>query len=84
MQQLIRQYSCVVIDVRSRQEFREGHFDGAINIPLDEIERSICNIVKDKNINIIVYCSYGGRSKKSQMILNSLGYNNVYNLEHGI
>ena len=73
----------IVIDVRSPQEFREGHIDGAISIPEYDIKKEIEKIVLDKNKNIVVYCSSGGRSKKAQKILNKLGYQNVYNVYEG-
>ena len=73
----------MLIDVRSPQEFREGHLDGAISIPEYDIKKEIEKIVLDKNKNIVVYCSSGGRSKKAQKILNKLGYQNVYNVYEG-
>lgn len=73
----------IIIDVRSPQEYREGHIDGAISIPEYEMKRDIENIVKDKETKIVVYCSSGGRSKKAQKLLNKLGYYYVYNLYNG-
>lgn len=73
-----------LIDVRSRQEYAENHFDGAINIPLDEIEKSIKKVAPDKNRTVLLYCQYGSRSKKAQNILKKLGYTNVYNLKDGL
>lgn len=81
---LINQNNTILIDVRSKQEFLEGHLDGAINIPLDEIENKIEKKVVNKNIIIIVYCQYGARSKKAQNKLKNMGYTNVYNLKDGI
>lgn len=74
----------ILIDVRSKQEYAENHFDGAINVPLDEIEKSVQKLVADKNKVILLYCQYGSRSKKAQNILKKLGYKNVYNLKDGI
>ena len=73
----------IVIDVRSPQEYREGYIDGAISIPEYEIKKKIENMVLDKDKNIVVYCSSGGRSKKAQKVLKKLGYQNVYNLYEG-
>lgn len=74
----------ILIDVRSKQEYAENHFDGAINLPLDEIEKEIKRVVPDKNKVVLLYCQYGSRSKKAQNILKKLGYINVYNLKGGI
>lgn len=73
----------ILIDVRSPQEYREGHIDGAILIPEYEMKKKVENILSDKEKTIIVYCSSGGRSKKAQKLLNKLGYQNVYNLYEG-
>ena len=73
----------IIIDVRSPQEFREGHIDGAISIPEYEIKKEAGNRLVDKEKDIIVYCSSGGRSKKAQKLLRKLGYQNVYNLYEG-
>ena len=73
----------ILIDVRSPQEYREGHIDGAILIPEYEMKKKVENILSDKEKTIIVYCSSGGRTKKAQKLLNKLGYQNVYNLYEG-
>ena len=73
-----------LIDVRSSQEFEEGHLDGAINISVDNIENEVEKIIKNKEEVIIVYCSSGTRSKNAKNILEKLGYTNVYNLKNGI
>ena len=73
-----------LIDVRSGQEYEEGHLNGAINIPLFNIEKEIGNVVRNKNDIIILYCSSGNRSKEAKMILENLGYQEVYNLKGGI
>lgn len=72
-----------LIDVRTKQEFIEGHLDGAILIPYYDVSRKIENIIQNKDQTIIVYCQNGGRSIKAYKILNRLGYNNVYNLKGG-
>lgn len=74
----------ILLDVRSPQEFQEGHLEGAINLPLYEICTNIKYRIKDKNSIIICYCATGLRSKKSVNILKKCGYANVYNLKNGI
>ena len=73
-----------IIDVRSTQEYREGHLDGAINIPYYEINNNICKILPNKNKEIVLYCSAGTRGKKAYKRLIKLQYNNVYNLYGGL
>ena len=74
----------ILIDVRSPQEYNEGHINGAICIPEYDISRSAESVLKDKNETIIVYCSSGYRSKRAQERLKKMGYKNVYNLYGGI
>ena len=73
-----------IIDVRSSQEYNERHIQGAINIPYYEINNNSQNKFGDKNQEIVLYCSYGGRSKTAYNRLKKLGYNNVYSLYRGI
>lgn len=73
---------CILLDVRSTQEYKEGHLNGSTNIPLYELEKN-CNFhTKDKTI--IVYCQSGIRSKKAVRILRRKGYTNLYNLQNGL
>ena len=74
----------VLLDVRSPQEYAEGHLDRAILIPLYDLKSKVSNIIKNKNDIIIVYCMIGKRSKKAIQILNVLGYKNLYHIKGGI
>ena len=78
-----KEYSALVLDVRSKQEFDEYHINGAINVPLWNIKNAISNIVTDFNRYIVVYCTSGVRSKRAQNILWSMGYKNVFNVVDG-
>lgn len=73
---LIYNGNTFLIDVRSEIEYNNSHINGAISIPLDQIE----NINYAKNINLIVYCRSGSRSKTAALKLLDLGYVNVYDL----
>lgn len=59
-----------IIDVRTEEEYREGHIKNAINIPVDSIEE----IGLSKEIEIVVYCRSGSRSHQAAMVLKDLGY----------
>lgn len=85
LQKIMRENrDAVLIDVRTKEEYRNTHIEGAINIPMQEISQKISRYVKNKNDIIIVYCQYGGRSKKVMGWLNKMGFQNVYNLAGGI
>ena len=66
----------IIVDVRTKEEYDEGHVVDAINIPVDEINDEID---LDKNKTIFVYCRSGNRSSKAYNNLKSLGYD-VYDL----
>lgn len=80
----LQKEGAIIVDVRSPQEYKEGHLDGAISIPEYKIKKEIENRIPDKNQNVVVYCSSGGRSKKAQKQLRKLGYSQVYNLYNGL
>ena len=73
----------VIVDVRSPQEYEEGHMEGAISIPEYEIKKKAKVLLQNKEKAIIVYCSSGGRSKKAKEELKNMGYKYVYNLYNG-
>ena len=66
-----------IIDVRTPEEYRENHIEGAVNIPVYEID-NIKNEIIDPNKVILVYCKTGKRSKIVKQILIQNGYKNVY------
>jgi len=61
-----------VVDVRSPQEFKQGHFEGSVNIPLNSLSAQITKI-KTFKTGIIVVCASGVRSAQAKSILNSHG-----------
>ena len=68
----------VILDVRTEEEFAEGHIKGAILIPDYEIAARAEGILLDKNQKILVYCRSGRRSKLTAEALLALGYTNVW------
>ena len=74
----------ILLDVRSKQEYLEGHLSGSISIPSYDIVENVQNVIRNKNSLIIVYCNYGTRGKNAVRILSKLGYTNVYNLKDGL
>ena len=74
----------IIIDVRSNQEYREGHIKDAINIPEFEIKNKILKEIPKKNQLIVFYCQYGARSRNAMQIMKKMGYTNLYNLYGGL
>lgn len=69
------------LDVRENYEYDEGHIKGAVNIPLRELLMRKDELPKDKNI--YVYCRTAHRSADGVSFLNTLGFENVYNVLGG-
>ena len=67
----------IILDVRSREEYDQGHIPGAILIPNTEIEAKAADLLPDKDQLILVYCRSGRRSKLAAQSLADLGYTNI-------
>ncbi len=66
-----------LVDVRTPDEFAEGHVKGSINIPLDTIPNQMAQF-KSKQ-HIVVFCRSGGRSSQAKTLLEQNGFTNVIN-----
>ena len=67
-----------IVDVREVREFENGHIKGAKNIPLSEFRDRVNEIPKD--VPVYLHCRTGQRSYNATLVLQNLGYNNVYNI----
>ena len=67
-----------IVDVRTPGEFESGHYKGAVNIPLQEINTRLAEF-GDKAKPIVVYCRSGRRSAEAKRILLDNGYKDVTN-----
>ena len=67
----------ILLDVRTEEEFAEGHIPGAVLIPDYEIGERAQEMLPDKEQLIFVYCRSGNRSKKASAELAEMGYTNV-------
>lgn len=59
--------NAILLDVRSKQEYEEGHLEGSINIPLYEIDKNLEKL-PDKKCIFLIYCTSGHRSKQAKKI----------------
>ena len=71
----------ILLDVRTTEEFAQGHIPGAICIPNETIGTEEISQLPDKDATILVYCRSGNRSRQASQKLADLGYTNV--LEFG-
>ena len=67
----------VILDVRTQEEYAQGHIPGAILIPDYEISTKAEELLPDQNQLILVYCRSGRRSKLAAEALVKLGYTNI-------
>lgn len=72
----------LILDVRTEEEWDSGHVDGAVLVPLSELENRVGEL--DKSRKTIVYCMIGVRSPRASMILIDAGFQHVYNMTGGI
>ena len=71
-----------LLDVRTPEEYRQGHLRGAVLIPMGEMERRIAEV--PGNRPVLVYCAGGSRSRAVANFLAERGYRSVYNMSDGI
>ena len=67
----------IILDVRTQEEYDEGHIPGAIVISHEEIAKKAEEVLTDKEQLILVYCRSGRRSKIAAEALVELGYTNI-------
>ena len=73
-----------LIDVRTPQEFAEGHLDGAVMIDYFDAEFMNKMSKLDKSKDLYIYCRSGNRSGKASRKLESMGFPKVFDLKGGI
>lgn len=74
--ELVKQ-GAIILDVRSKGEYQDGHIKDSINIPVDTLNNNLSKLKKDKPI--ITCCASGMRSASAKSILKSNGYTEVHN-----
>lgn len=82
--ELMGKEDVVVLDVRTPEEWDNGHIEGArhINFYDDNFKDEVAELPKDKEY--VVYCYSGGRSAKAVHLMKEEGFKNLHNLEGGI
>lgn len=73
-------HDVVLVDVRTPEEYCAGHKEGALNIPVDEVEQLAPQLLPDKNAVILLYCRTGKRADKAMETLRKMGYSHLENL----
>lgn len=81
---LVQENKVSVLDVRTPEEFEEGHIKGAKNIDISSKDFVTQLDKLDKNKPVLVHCGAGGRSTRSLPTLEKLGFKEIYHLDGGL
>lgn len=68
-----------LVDVRSPEEYRDGHVPGAVNVPLESLQDAP-RLLTDKKAQLCLYCASGARSAMAAGMLRRMGYENCVNV----
>lgn len=74
--------SPVIVDVRSPEQYTPSGLEGALHIPLQDIQHGNHNLPKDRPLLLV--CERGVMSELAGLYLEAAGYEQVYNLEGGL
>jgi len=74
----------VLVDVRTDEEYREGHIPGAIHIPHDQVEQRLDELKPMREQQLLLICRSGRRSVMAAEVLSNHGFNQLYNLKGGM
>lgn len=72
LEEVMRESRALLVDIREREEYRKGHWQGAVNHPYDELDRGMVRL--PKNRKLILYCEHGGGSMQMARKLGHEGY----------
>jgi len=74
----------VILDVRTPEEFAEGHIDGAVNLDVQARDFEKKLRVLDRKKSYLVYCRTGNRSRKATVAMEALGFRSIFHMNEGI
>ena len=80
---LLQKNGHILLDVREKDEYREGHLEGAVSLPRGFLELKVEITVPEKSTPIIAYCAGGTRSLLAAKALKEMGYQNVVSMAGG-
>jgi sulfur-carrier protein adenylyltransferase/sulfurtransferase len=72
-----------LVDVREKEEYREGHLPGALSVPRGFLDMRIEEVVPDKAAPLVLYCAGGTRSLLAGRTLKEMGYTNIVSMSGG-
>ena len=75
----LRDTGAVLLDVRTPNEYQEGHIPGSFNLPLQELDYAE-DVLENKQTPLYIYCRSGSRSRQAAYQLQDMGFENVKNI----
>ncbi len=72
-----------LLDVREKEEYREGHLPGSVSVPRGFLDMRVEEVVPDKAAHVVLYCAGGTRSLLAGRTLKEMGYQNVVSMSGG-
>lgn len=74
----------VILDVRTKTEYKSGHINGSTLMPVQEISTRINELEKYRGKPLLVHCASGGRSPKAVKVLLKNKFSPIYHMNHGL
>ncbi|MGH4125448.1 MAG: rhodanese-like domain-containing protein [Clostridium sp.] len=74
----------IILDVRSKEEYDDGHIPGAKLFPVQVLPMKLAELHEYKNKPVLVYCASGGRSPRAVDTLENNDFKNIYHLSRGL
>lgn len=82
--QLMNREKAIVVDVSETEEFAAGHIAGARNVPVNDLQQRLPEVVKNKTVPLILVCATGARAQRCLATAKSLGYDKAVVLGGGL
>lgn len=74
----------VILDVRTPEEFADGHIDGAVNLDVQSRDFETKLRALDRKKSYLVYCRTGNRSRQAVIAMEALGFRSIFHMNEGI
>lgn len=71
----------ILVDVRTPEEYRNGHVPGAINIPVQELDRRLAELSGYRDTELVLYCETGMRAGYAERMLQQQGFTQIRSLD---
>jgi len=80
----IKTHNPLILDVRTKGEYKSGHLENAKLLPVQELQKRMGELKEYKNETLLIYCDTGNRSTVASKILIDAGFTEILNLRYGI